>query len=87
VARTRAKVVGKGEGGDPFKVDLPTYSMVPGTEKIEAGVLKSVEVLIPDDEVDEEGRPSEEKIRRKYRGQPRWDKPGVGGDTWIEKTS
>jgi len=87
MARIKVKVVGKGTDDDPFRVALPTYSMIAGTEEYVAGVLKSVEVEVPDDEVDEKGKPSEEKIRKKYTGQPLWDKPGAGGDVWIGTTS
>jgi len=78
--KTRVKVTGKGTQEDPFRVDLPTYAMIPGTEEFsdpEKKVLASVEVTIPDDECDEKGQPSTEKMRRKYRGQPRWDRPDL----------
>jgi len=75
--KIRVKVTGKGTPDDPVRVDLPTYAMIAGSEEYAdkaRKILKSVEVLIPDDEVDERGRPSLEKIRRKYRGQPAWDR-------------
>jgi len=78
--KIRVNVTGKGTPDDPFRVDLPTYAMIAGSEEYAdkaRKILKSVEVLIPDDEVDEKGRPSLEKIRRKYRGQPRWDRPDL----------
>jgi len=80
MTQLRVKVMGEGTQEDPFRVDLPTYAMIPGTEEYadpEKKVLASVEVQIPDDECDEKGQPSPEKIRRKYRGQPRWDKPDL----------
>jgi len=80
MAKIRVKVSGKGTDADPFRVDLPTYLMVAGSEEYAdkaRKVLKSVEVLIPDDECDDRGKPSLEKIRHKYRGQPRWDRPDL----------
>lgn len=38
------------------------------------------EVLVPDDECDEKGRPDKAKIRAKYKDQPRWDREDVLGD-------
>ena len=83
MAKIRVKVVGSGEPGDHFRVDLPTYQMIPGTEEYagpEKKVLKSIEVLVPDDECDEKGRPSKARIRAKYKGQPRWDHKHVAED-------
>lgn len=82
-ARLRVNVVGSGKDGDPFRVNLPTYTMVPGSEEYadpEKKVLKSVEVQVPDDEVDDKGRPDKAKIRAKYKGQPRWDHDNVTMD-------
>ena len=76
VRKLRVKVAGSGEPGDPFRVELPTYRMVPGSEEyadIDKKVLKSVEVLVPDDECDDQGRLSKARIRKKYKGQKRWD--------------
>ena len=83
MAKIKAKVVGSGEPGDPFRVDLPTYQMVPGTEEYagpEKKRLVSVEVLVPGDECDDKGRPSKARIRAKYRGQKKWDRPDVLDD-------
>ena len=83
MARVRVKVVGSGEPGDHFRVDLPAYQMIPGTEEyagVDKKVLKSVEVLVPDDELDDKGRPSKAKIRAKYRGQAKWDRDDVLSD-------
>lgn len=69
-------MIGSGKEGDPFRVNLPTYTMVPGTEEYadaEKKVINSVEVLIPDDECDDHGKPDKAKIRSKYKGQPKWD--------------
>jgi len=80
MAKLRVKVTGKGTQDDPFRVDLPTYAMVAGSEEYAdkaRKILKSVEVLIPDDEVDDRGKPSLEKIRKKYKGQPAWDRPDL----------
>jgi len=79
----RAKVVGSGATGDPFRVNLPSYVMVPGTEEYadaEKKVLKAINVQVPNDEVDAQGRPDKAKIRQKYKGQPRWDHDKVGDD-------
>ena len=76
----RVEVVGSGKEGDPFRVDLPTYAMIAGTEKYkdpERKVLKSVEVLVPADECDKRGRLSKARIRAKYKGQKRWDHDDV----------
>jgi len=75
MAKFRAKVTGKGTPDDPIRVNLPTYAMVPGTEEYAdkaKKTLKSVVVEVPDDEVDEKGRPDPAKIRRKYRDNPKW---------------
>ena len=80
MARVRVKVVGSGERDDPRRVNLPTYQMIPGTEEYagpEKKVLRSVEVLVPDDELDEKGRLSKARIRAKYKGQPKWDREDV----------
>jgi len=77
MVKVRVKVIGSGAEGDSFRVDLPTYQMIPGTE-IYADkakkVLESVEVQVPDNECDEAGQLNAEKIRAKYRGQPHWDR-------------
>jgi len=80
MAKLKVKVSGKGTSDDPFRVDLPAYTMVAGTEEYAdkaRKILKSVVVEIPDDEVDDKGKPSLEKIRRKYKGQPKWDRPDL----------
>ena len=83
MAKIRVKVAGSGEPGDPFRVELPTYQMIAGTEEyagIDRKVLKSVEVLVPDDELDDQGRLSKAKIRAKYKGQPKWDRDDLLAD-------
>jgi len=40
----------------------------------------TVEVEVPTDECDEKGKLDIAKIRKKYHGQPRWDKPDVLSD-------
>ena len=80
MAKVKVKVIGKGTDEDPFRVDLPTYQMIPRTEEYagpEKKRLVSVEVRVPDDELDDQGWPDPKKIRRKYRGQPRWDHKNV----------
>lgn len=81
--KVKVKVIGSGTLDDPFRVDLPTYQMIPGSEEfagVDKKVLKSVEVLVPADECDEKGRPSPDKIQAKYKGQPRWDRKDVAKD-------
>lgn len=68
-----AKFIGSGTVADPFRVDLPTYRMVGNPDHSQ----KKVEIEVPDDEVDETGKLDKNKIRAKYRGQPKWDKPTV----------
>jgi len=83
MARIRARVIGSGKEGDTFRVNLPTYTMIPGTEEyadVEHKVLSAVEVLVPDDEVDDKGQPDKAKIRAKYKGQTRWDREDVLSD-------
>jgi len=77
MAKVRVKVVGSGTEADPWRVDLPAWVWVPGSEVYSdkaKKVLESIEVLVPDDECDEAGQLSAEKIRAKYRGQPHWDR-------------
>lgn len=75
MARIRVKVVGSGEPGDPFRVDLPTYYMIPGTEEYTGPKgqkkLATVAVEIPADELDKHGRPDPQKLTAKY-GEKRW---------------
>jgi len=81
--KLRVKVVGSGKPGDPFRVDLPTYQMIPGSEEFadpKKKVLASVEVQVPADECDEKGRLSKAKIRAKYKGQPAWDREDLLSD-------
>ena len=83
MVKVRVKVTGTGTRDDPFRVDLPTYIMIPGSEEYDTKDperLVSVTVDIPADECDGDGRPSPKKIRRKYREQPRWDHNGVAKD-------
>lgn len=82
-AKIRAKVIGSGVDGDPFRVNLPTYMMVPGSERYDAvdkKKLLEVDVEVPDDEVTAQGRPDVQKIRVKYRGQAKWDRDQIGSD-------
>ena len=78
--KIRVKVIGSGTREEPFRVDLPTYQMIPGSEEHGPGpdhILKSVEVLVPADECDSKGRLSKSKIRAKYKGQERWDREDI----------
>ena len=81
--KVKVKVIGKGTREDPFRVNLPTYRMIPGSEEydgIDKKVLKSVEVLVPGDECDEKGRLSKARIKAKYKGQAAWDREDVLDD-------
>ena len=83
MAKIKVKVVGSGEPGDPRRVNLPTYQMIPGSEKYggpKGKTLLSCEVLVPDDELDDQGRLSKARIRAKYKGQKRWDHKHVAED-------
>ena len=75
LAKIRVKVAGSGTDKDPFHVELPTYSMIPGTEEHkdpEKKILVAVQVQIPADEVDDKGNLKQDHIRKKYRG--KWGK-------------
>ena len=62
---------------DRYRVNLPTYRFINiDTEKRQA------RILVPDDEADENGKLSKDKIRQKYRGQ-KWDNPTVCDDVLI----
>lgn len=70
------KTSGKGVKGDPLKVNLPAYQIVeilPGNK---------AKIIVPDDEVDDKGNLSKDKIRQKYRGQ-KWDIPEVCDDVIV----
>jgi len=68
MAKIKVKVTGKGTPEDPLRVNLPTYHMIG-----EIAADGTVEVEIPNDECTD-GKPDKEKIRKKYRGQPLWDR-------------
>jgi len=84
VARVRVRLLGTGTFEDPFRVSLPTYVLdvirdeegnpiydEEGYTSPAIDYTKRVAyVLLPDDEVDEEGRLDEKLIRKKYGG--RW---------------
>jgi len=81
--KVRVKVVGSGTREDPLRVNLPTWTMVPGSEqptkgKVEAG--GTVEVMVPDDYVDAAGKLDKAKIRAMYKGQPAWDREDLLSD-------
>jgi len=83
MAKIRVKVLPPDQDCDKYHVHLPTYLMVAGTEEYEDAEktkLKSVEVIVPDDEVGKDGKPDKAKIRAKYKGQPRWDREDILGD-------
>ena len=81
--KVKVKVIGSGKEEDPFRVDLPAYQMIPGSEEyagLDKKVLKSVEVLVPADECTAKGQLSKSKIRAKYKGQKAWDRADVLSD-------
>lgn len=64
VKRIKVKLAGSGTLDDPFRVDLPTWTM-DGEPDYELGWAW---VLVPDDEVAKDGRSiNEKRIREKYR--------------------
>jgi hypothetical protein len=63
----KVKVVGEGKPEDPFRVNLPTYHKI---GEIKDGMAT---VEVPDDELTD-GKPDAEKIRKKYKGNPVWDR-------------
>jgi len=79
--RIKVKLVGKGTYHDPIRVNLPTYVMDVERDAEGNPILTedgspvaqdlkgktSCWVLVPDDEVDEEGRLDEKRIREKYK--------------------
>lgn len=79
--KIKAKVIGSGTDEDSYRVDLPAYSMVDGTEVYVGKKLVEVEVIVPDDECDEKGL-NKTKIRGKYKGQ-RWDNENVADDVAV----
>jgi len=79
MAKIRVKVLPPDEDNNAYHVHLPTCIMVAGTEEYRDDKLVSVEVEVPDDEC-KDGKPDKDKIRRKYKGQPRWDNPDILGD-------
>jgi hypothetical protein len=57
--------------------------MIPGSEvydEVDKAKLVTVDVEVPDDEVDEKGALSKEKIRKKYAGQKAWDRDDLLSD-------
>jgi len=83
VKKVKVNVVGSGVKGDPYRVKLPTYSMVGGSEVFKAGKLVSVEVYVPDDEC-VFGVLDEVMVRKKYRNNLVWDKEGVLDNVVVE---
>lgn len=85
--RFRAKVIGTGVSGDPYRVDLPDYQLVPGSELppgsfvVGAGPPLTILIDVPDRIMNTvTQRPDKAKIRALYQGQPLWDRPDVGDD-------
>jgi len=69
--RVKVKVIGSGTEDDPYRVDLPNWELEVVDLKPQIDYKARIAwVLIPDDEVDEEGRINEKRIREKYPG--RW---------------
>ena len=79
------KVVGSGTENDPYKVNLPSYTIIKElTPRDEHGKFHpnpKVMISVPDDEWDEKtGRLDKKKIRQKYKDNEKWDRPDVGDD-------
>jgi len=71
--RIKVKLSGKGTRDDPWRVNLPTYVMAVDYD-VEGNPIdtmntknKTCDVLVPDDEVDAEGKIDEKRIREKYK--------------------
>jgi len=77
--KVKVKVLPPDEDCDKYHVHLPSYMMIVGTEEYRDDKLVSVEVEVPDDEC-RDGKPDKDKIRAKYKGQPRWDRTDILGD-------
>jgi hypothetical protein len=80
---SKVKVIGSGTREDPFRVNLPSYRVLPGSEvydMVDKNKLLTCDVDVPANEVDEKGALSKEKIRAKYKGHPLWDHEGVTDD-------
>ncbi len=72
MARFNAKTTIK---SGSITIDLPNWNPIKEIDQ------NTWEIEIPDDEFDKNiNRPSKEKIRRKYRRQPLWDRPDVTDD-------
>lgn len=81
----KAKIIGSGTPDDPYRVNLPTYSMVREiTPRLPGGMFPAgavCDIVIPADELSKDGaRPDPQVLRAKYRGQPLWDRANVGTD-------
>lgn len=82
MARIRVKVHPPDAEDNAYHVHLPSWIWVSGTEEYtdqEKTKLNSVVVEVPDDECTD-GKLDKDKIRRKYKGQPRWDREDVLDD-------
>ncbi len=72
----KAKLIGSGKEGDPWRVNLPHYQMVDGTIDYQG---KTCEVLVPR-RICENGQLSKTKVRKLYQGQAAWDHDTVLDD-------
>jgi len=78
--RLKVKVIGSGTPDDPYRVDLPTYTMVEcDTDKGKKPPNAFAIVEVPDDEVDEKGKINRLRLKEKYKGS-KWEthEPDVG---------
>ena len=78
--QVRVNVVEDKSCGDLFRVDLPTYSMVGGSEVYVKERLASVIVEVPNNECDIHKKFDETVFRKKYKKDVIWDKEGILGN-------
>jgi hypothetical protein len=77
MTKITVKLIGSGTPDDPYRVNLPSYSMFGEPDY----AAKTCVVEVPDDELDEsKKRPDRQKLREKYRGQSKWDRADVADD-------
>lgn len=77
------KIIGNGIIDDPYRVDLPTYTIIKELNRHKDGTFPPgggrVMVSVPDYCCDNNGKLDKNKIRKTYRGS-KWDRPDVGDD-------
>lgn len=76
MAKMIARYIGSGTLEDSYRIDLPIYTIIN-----DLGDNK-VEILVPDNLCDNNGKLDINKIRKIYRG-TKWDSPDIGKDVDI----